>query len=412
MTGLAALIQQHGIKAADLRRATAQAGRRSGQPLSAAAMSDLINHGRWPKETPEEALKQQIENYLTGAGISPAQLTGLWTEAATPAHSETKRPGKDGAKHKQAEIMIPPAEILTQDARKAFKLKFNPFEGLPKNPGDYYVTDNMRFAKEAINEAADLSVLRAIVGESGSGKTAIKRMFKWDMDSKTTLIEVLVTNMSDTDKRGGRVMPSAQIHTTIIRRLAGENARVKADSHDRQMQCRLLLQSESESGRKIVLIIDEAHDLHGNVIAHLKRIHELSDESFGMVLIGQPRLAAKLTPRLSPEIKEAGQRIPIETLKPLDVDEIAGYLDKRLLRVGATFGAVFSDDAPAAFAEHLTRREQQGRGPAVAVLETYPLAVGNLAVWAINHAASRGFDRVTPDIIKAAAAKSAAARGV
>lgn len=373
------LLTRNNIPIADLARAVIQThGRYRGQPFGRPALSALINHGAYPKTTPKEEVQAQIEKYLEGRGIPLAELTGLWTVAATAAQSE------DNAPDEERKTMLPDAQTLSPQAKKAFKLRFNPFEGLPLEDDDYYITDAMAGAQEAFYEASYLRVLRAVIGESGSGKTTLKRRFRLKEAQAVNIVEVLVTAMSDTEKRGGRIMPSTQIHTAIIRQLAGEDARIPGEGQARQSLLKRLLQSSADGGKGTLLVIDEAHDLASATLAHLKRLHELADGSLGIVLLGQPALKAKLTPRLSPEIKEAGQRFPTEFLPALEPEEIAGYLAARLARCKADLDAVFGPDAPQALHDHLQRREQEGRKAERVVSEAYPLAIGNLAVRAIN----------------------------
>lgn len=376
---LKAILSQHAIPVKDLAGAiTQKGGRHEGRPFGPAAISRLINHGEFPRATPKEEVQTQITTYLQGRGVPLAELEGLWTAGATAIHSENNAPDAE------RKTMLPDAQVLTLQAKKAFGLRLNPFEGLPQTEADYYLTDAMTGALEAFYEAAHLRVLRAVVGESGSGKTALKRLFRLREGRAVNLIEVLVTCMSDNERRGGRIMPSTQIHTAIIRQLAGEDAKIPADADARQRLSRRLLQIEAERKKPTLLIIDEGHDLPHATLSHCKRFHELAEGALGIMLLGQPGLKAKLTPRLSPEIKEAGQRFPTETLSPMEPDDITGYLASQLQRVGVKFETVFERDASAALAEGLARQVQDKRGPAIQVSEAYPLAINNLAVLAMN----------------------------
>lgn len=395
------VLARHNIPVNELARAIKQTGgRRQGAPFGPAAISRIINHGEFPKATPEQEVKEQISTYLAGRGVPQAELEGLWTVAATTAQGESNAPDEE------RETMLPDAQALTRQAKKAFKLEFNPFEGLPLEDTDYYMTDAMWGAYEAFQEAAKLRVLRAIVGESGSGKTTLKRRFRIHESAHHNIVEVLVTSMSDNDKRGGRILPSTQIHTAIIRQLQGDDVRIPRDDEARQ---RLLRKVLGETGQKgCVVVIDESHDLPWATLSHLKRLHELADGTLGIVLLGQPPLKTKLTPKLAPAIKEAGQRFPTEFLPALEPDEIAGYLDIRLRRCGADFHSVFEADAPQALYENLRRHVQEGRKAATTISESYPLAVGNLAVMAMNLCAHKtgGAERVSGAWIALAAGEA------
>jgi type II secretory pathway predicted ATPase ExeA len=397
------ILTQHNIGAGELGRAIVQqGGRRAGMPLSAAAISRLINHNEFPAATPRTEVIRQANDFLTGRGVPADVLEKAWTTGEAVVHLSAAEAASSPPEDK---TMLPDAQVLSREAKAAFRLRFNPFEGLPQADDDYFLTEAMRSALEAFHEAGQLRVLRAVIGESGSGKTSLKRLFRKRMAESLNIIEVLVTCMSDNESRGGRIMPSTQIHSAIIRHFGGDDARIPSDADARQRLSRRLLQSAADGGKGSALIVDEAHDLGASTLAHLKRFHELADGALGIVLLGQPALKAKLTPRLSPDIKEAGQRFPTEFLPPLETDEIAGYLDARLQRAGQSWTAVFGDDAPAAIAEHLTRRVQEGRGAAVVLSESYPLAINNLVVRALNLCArsTGGAETVSAGWIAAAA---------
>lgn len=395
---LKAILDQHSIQANDLARAIKQTGgRREGQPFGPAAISRLINHGEYPKATPQEEVQEQIEAYLKGRGVPLAELEGLWPAAATAGQG-----GQNNASTKERTSMIPDAQALSREAKKAYRLAFNPFEGFPANE-ETLLTDPMTEALEAFYEASQLRVLRAVVGESGSGKTTLKRLFRQRQGQHINLVEVLVTAMADTTRHGGKILPSTQIHTAIIRKLAGDDTRIPGDGQKRQA---LLMKCLLDTGNKGCLVfIDEAHDLPWATLSHLKRLHELAEGQLGIVLLGQLPLKHKLTPRLAPDIKEAGQRFPISLLPPLEPDEIADYLAARLGRCGVALDAVFEPDAPSALHEHLQRREQVDRRTERTVSESYPLAVGNLATLAINLCAraTGGAERIGAAWVAAAA---------
>ena len=397
MSQLRTILDSHKITANELRETLIQ---RNGRPMSKAAMSRLINHGDFPADTAREKIETQIQQFFIDRDI-PVDFKGLLPGATDSSNNTPEQSGQ--SINQRIVTMLPQAQLINQPARRKFGLTLNPFEGFPQTESDYFLTDAMYSALESFHEAAQLGVVRAVVGESGSGKTTLKKLFRMRMGQSITLVDVLVTTMSDSEKRGGRVMPSTQIHTAIIRAIAGDDAKIPADADARQKRSRKLLQNSAETGKRTVLFIDEGHDLPIATLAHLKRFNEFAEGALGIIVTGQPGLQRKLTPRLSPEIKEAGQRFPVEILPPLDEAEIKAYLDKRLARAAQSFGGVFESDAPAAIAYHLRRSIQEGRGAATIISEAYPLSVGNLAAAAINRAAALGFDRVSGELISAAA---------
>lgn len=309
--------------------------------------------------------------------------------------------------------MLPQSQTLNKQARRHFGLARDPFPDFPALDG-LHKPDSFADCLEAFAEAADREApaMRAIVGESGSGKSTLKRYAKDRLASEFETVELLVTTMAEAEGKGGKLLKSRDIHAAIIRHFKGPDASVPSDGNRLQVTTQQLIANES---RPVLLIIDEAHDMNGHTLAHLKRLRELVDGRLGVVLFGQPRLADKLNPKLSPEIKEAGQRLRVEWLMPLDADairlwreggskpgaafaELAGFLGSRLATAGKTYNDVFEPGTDLAFAEKLSRQAERG-----VIVETYPLAVGNLAAAALNYAARLGRTTVDADTVRLAA---------
>ena len=65
--------------------------------------------------------------------------------------------------------------MLTQRARKKFKIVADPFTGDVTKAEDVYMTDDTRFVSEYLYQTARIGGMVALIGESGSGKTTIRR---------------------------------------------------------------------------------------------------------------------------------------------------------------------------------------------------------------------------------------------
>jgi type II secretory pathway predicted ATPase ExeA len=118
-----------------------------------------------------------------------------------------------------------------------------------------------------------------------------------------------------------------------------------------QEQFRQLLQREFRQGRRVIVAIDEAHNLE---IPALCGLAELLDDSLArskeltVILAGLPQLAAKLA---SPEVHGIVDRISaIASLSPLTADETASYIHRKLEVSGCQGDGPFTSQALATIA--------------------------------------------------------------
>ncbi len=88
--------------------------------------------------------------------------------------------------------------------------------------------------------------------------------------------------------------------------------------------------------QKVMVVVDEAHLLRGEVFAELHTVTQFDHDSknlFSLVLAGQPNLLEKLTYRSSEPL--ASRVIARTHLSQLNKDQIATYLEHHLKVVGA-----------------------------------------------------------------------------
>jgi general secretion pathway protein A len=122
------------------------------------------------------------------------------------------------------------------------------------------------------------------------------------------------------------------------------------------MQLRLndVLLREAGSGKKVVIVIDEAQALDDQVLEVLRMLSNFEtsrEKLIHVVLAGQPQLAERLA---SPSLTQLRQRISIVArLAPLDASETRAYIEHRL-RVAGHKGwrPIFNDHAYALIARH------------------------------------------------------------
>jgi general secretion pathway protein A len=114
---------------------------------------------------------------------------------------------------------------------------------------------------------------------------------------------------------------------------------------------RLLLQ-EARSGRRCIIIVDEAQNLDPTVLETIRLLSDFETpraKLLQIILSGQPGLANKLA---RPSLAQLRQRISlIGRLGTLPPQETRNYLDHRLKVAGASGAQIFADDACAMIAE-------------------------------------------------------------
>ncbi len=155
----------------------------------------------------------------------------------------------------------------------------------------------------------------AIIGEVGIGKTIAALSVLGSLEEYGE--QVIWCQQPDKER-----LKIGTIMNTLIRHL-GENPR--RDMEARTEQLRRLLGQAASAGKKVVLIIDEAHALHRQTMRALKRILELN---FGrrmgllsIVLIAQPEIYEKLN-----RIEEVALRTDILEMRPLTRPEAIEFL--------------------------------------------------------------------------------------
>jgi type II secretory pathway predicted ATPase ExeA len=191
-----------------------------------------------------------------------------------------------------------------------------------------------------------------VTGEVGSGKTVAARAAVAGLEaSRHTL--VYLPNPA-VGVRG--------LYTEIVARLGGEPRFHKAALIAQATE--LLGKESAERGRRVLLVVDEAHLLDPGQLEELRLLTnaELDSASpFALVLLGQPALRARL--RLG-SFAALDQRVTLRyAIPPMSAEETAGYVAHHVKLCGRS-DTLFSDDA-------LAQLHRAGRG--------LPRAVNNLA---------------------------------
>jgi len=203
-----------------------------------------------------------------------------------------------------------------------------------------------------VNEAA----LGVITGEVGSGKTVAVRAATASLDTSRHTIIYL----------GNPAVGARGIYAAIITALGGTPRFHKAALIPQATDA--LAAEEHERGRRVVVIVDEAHLLDATQLEELRLLTNADMDShspFACLLIGQPTLRRRI--KLG-AFAALDQRIALRFAVPsMTLEETASYTHHHLGLAGRS-DTLFSDDAIALI-------HQTSRG--------LPRAVNNLAVQAL-----------------------------
>ena len=114
---------------------------------------------------------------------------------------------------------------------------------------------------------------------------------------------------------------------------------------------KLLLQ-EARAGRRMIIVVDEAQNLHPSVLETIRLLSDFETPKaklLQIILAGQPELADKLAGR---KLSQLRQRISLLSgLAPLSAVETSNYIAHRLRRAGYSGSPLFAPAAMHAIAE-------------------------------------------------------------
>lgn len=391
---IAALMAEKQILQADLGRAIG---------LSRSATSRFVTHGQLPKRNSDQVRRAALD-FFTSRGVDLIQLRDLVLPqkmAPDSSHlSEAAPATPKSPETTEGEPMLLRNENLTQETRQHFGLPRSPFVDDVASREDVYQTSSIRYVRAALMDAATNHSFVGIIGESGAGKSTLVEELEERLqdDVRDVLIVKPYTLAMEANDREGKTLKSLHIAEALTAAL--DPAKVNLGSPQaRFKQLHELLKASHRSGRRHMVVIEEAHCLPLATLKHLKRFLELKDglrRLLGVALIGQPELAAKLASQ-NPEVREVAQRCELVTLPPLD-GELEGYLRHKFKRFEFDFDAVFDRDAIEAIRARLVY-VPRGAKPTEAISVCYPLVVNNLVARAMNAAARAGWPKVDAQVI-------------
>lgn len=371
---LSGLLQKHGIAKTTLAAQVQQANKK---PLSQATISLLINKGLYPKTTPQTDIQRQIVDFLKSKDINvPKNLFVEETSADVNPEETTYEVN----------------EMLSQDAKKVFKLFQNPFQSDVNEPKDVFWSPEQLYIREAMRQTAKFGGFMAIIGESGAGKSTLLKHLTMSCKAEKKPIVFILPKA-----RGKNRLTDKALCDSIIRKVSIETTKRDIESSLEQLE-RVLIES-AKCGTRHCLVLEEAHNLNINTFKFLKQLWEMEYEDeklLSILLIGQPEFKGMLTPRQNWEAREVINRCVVAELLPLD-DKIESYLALKFSRIQRKYEDFFSSDAGDAIRKKLAIHHKNQ-----SISMSYPLTINNLVVRCLNLAADLGVTTINADIVKQA----------
>jgi general secretion pathway protein A len=213
-----------------------------------------------------------------------------------------------------------------------FKLQDQPFRLTPDPDYVYWSKQHAR-AKAYMESTiwlADGFVV--ITGDIGSGKTTLLQSFLAELDDDVVYAVVSQTQLTATQ---------------FLQAILTEFGFKPFNKHKVELldMLNMFLIEKYSSGRKVVLIVDEAQNLSRKVLEEIRLLSGIEthkEKVLRIILAGQPELRETLD---SPGLKQLVQRVRLRFhLGPLDRREMREYIEHRLAIAGREEAGLFEED--------------------------------------------------------------------
>jgi type II secretory pathway predicted ATPase ExeA len=171
-----------------------------------------------------------------------------------------------------------------------------------------------------------------ITGEIGAGKTTLIETFLRELTSDVVVAQINQTQLN----------PTAFLQTVLVQFGFSPFNMKKPEVLATLNQ---FLMEQHVSGRKVLLIVDEAQNLSQKVLEEVRMlsgVETAKEKALRIILAGQPELNGKLN---SPELVQLAQRVRLRFhLSALTRSEMVTYIEHRLEVAGSHGRKIFADD--------------------------------------------------------------------
>ncbi|MEM6393082.1 MAG: AAA family ATPase [Planctomycetota bacterium] len=218
-----------------------------------------------------------------------------------------------------------------------YNLSVLPFENTP-DPRFFFASEQHREALAAIEYAIRLRKGPVLVtGSIGSGKTTIGQAIIQRCRASANILQLV----------HGHDQPQELLAHLL--RVMGQHPQPTADHAELLEALKRQLVAQAETGRPVVIFIDEAQTLTDAVLEELRLLSNFDTPDarlLQLVLIGQPELRERIA---GPAMAPLRQRIALaKQLETLDRDDTICYIHHRLVTAAIDpnhLALTFDDDA-------------------------------------------------------------------
>ena len=212
-------------------------------------------------------------------------------------------------------------------------LRQQPFDVTP-DPSYLYFSPSHREALISISEGVEhFRGFMALIAEPGMGKTTLLNKLMEELSATARVVFLFQTQCT-----------SSELLAFFLNELEVDHAGMDVVAMHRALNQVLL--EEMLRGRRFVLIVDEAQNLHDSVLETIRLLSDFEtahSKLIQIVLAGQPQLVDTL---LRPNLVQLRQRIAIlSSLKALNAIETTEYIEHRLRAAGWNGHQIFTPEA-------------------------------------------------------------------
>jgi general secretion pathway protein A len=225
--------------------------------------------------------------------------------------------------------------------KKFFGLRESPFNVNP-DPRYLYLTQHIQEALACLIYGVQMRKgFVLLTGEVGTGKTTVlNKLLEWCRQENISTAFMFNPRLSE-----------AEFFDFMMADFG-----IACDS---PMKSRTLMKlnewllEQYRGGKRVVLIVDEAHNLSPEMLEEIRLLTNLETATaklLQIVLAGQPELEEKIN---DPKLRQLRQRITLwARTRPLTLLETQGYIRERLRIAGGTGEEIFGPEAIAAVHRH------------------------------------------------------------